>query len=74
MNSTFYRLASRPAVQRWVDNTPPGFLFSVKASRYLTHVRRLRDNDWKGFAVRNAIDLRKRLEAVCHPVAGEEET
>jgi uncharacterized protein YecE (DUF72 family) len=42
VNSTFYRLASRPAVQRWVDNTPADFLFSVKASRYLTHVRRLR--------------------------------
>jgi uncharacterized protein YecE (DUF72 family) len=43
VNSTFYRLASRQAVQRWVDSTPPGFLFSVKASRYLTHVRRLRE-------------------------------
>lgn len=41
VNSTFYRLASRPAVERWVEQTPPGFLFSVKASRYLTHVRRL---------------------------------
>jgi uncharacterized protein YecE (DUF72 family) len=43
VNSTFYRLASRDAVARWVEQTPPGFLFSLKASRYLTHVRRLRD-------------------------------
>jgi uncharacterized protein YecE (DUF72 family) len=43
VNSTFYRLASRDAVARWVDDTPAGFLFTVKASRYLTHVRRLRD-------------------------------
>jgi uncharacterized protein YecE (DUF72 family) len=43
VNSTFYRLASRSAVERWVEQTPPGFLFAVKASRYLTHVRRLRD-------------------------------
>jgi uncharacterized protein YecE (DUF72 family) len=43
VNSTFYRLASRDAVARWVDETPPGFLFAVKASRYLTHVRRLRE-------------------------------
>lgn len=42
VNSTFYRLASRDAVQRWVDSTPPDFLFSVKASRYLTHIKRLR--------------------------------
>src|SRR5262249_25947867 len=31
------------AVAHWVEQTPPGFLFAVKASRYLTHVRRLRD-------------------------------
>jgi uncharacterized protein YecE (DUF72 family) len=41
VNSTFYRLASRDAVARWVDETPPGFRFAAKASRYLTHVRRL---------------------------------
>ena len=43
VNSTFYRLASKDAVRRWVDETPPRFLFALKASRYLTHVRRLRD-------------------------------
>jgi uncharacterized protein YecE (DUF72 family) len=41
VNSTFYRLARRDAVASWVQQTPPGFLFAVKASRYLTHVRRL---------------------------------
>jgi uncharacterized protein YecE (DUF72 family) len=43
VNSTFYRLARREAVSAWVEQTPPGFLFAVKASRYLTHVKRLRD-------------------------------
>jgi uncharacterized protein YecE (DUF72 family) len=43
VNSTFYRLASRDAVARWVAQTPPGFVFATKASRYLTHVRRLRE-------------------------------
>jgi uncharacterized protein YecE (DUF72 family) len=43
VNSTFYRLARPPAVQRWVDATPPSFRFTIKASRYLTHVRKLRD-------------------------------
>ena len=38
-----YRLPKRDTVAAWVDGTPPGFLFAVKASRYLTHVRRLRD-------------------------------
>ena len=43
VNSTFYRLARRDAVAAWVEQTPPDFLFSVKASRYLTHVKRLVD-------------------------------
>jgi uncharacterized protein YecE (DUF72 family) len=43
VNSTFYRLASRKAVARWVEDTPADFVFAAKASRYLTHVRRLRD-------------------------------
>ncbi len=43
VNSTFYRLARREAVAAWVEQTPPGFLFAVKASRYLTHVKRLAD-------------------------------
>jgi uncharacterized protein YecE (DUF72 family) len=43
VNSTFYRLARPAAVERWVRSTPPGFAFTVKASRYLTHSARLRD-------------------------------
>jgi uncharacterized protein YecE (DUF72 family) len=43
INSTFYRLARREAVAGWVQKTPPGFLFAVKASRYLTHIKRLVD-------------------------------
>lgn len=48
VNATFYRLASRPAVESWVADTPDAFVFAVKASRYLTHVRRLQDLD-RGF-------------------------
>lgn len=43
VNATFYRLASRAAVERWAADTPAGFCFAVKASRYLTHVKRLVD-------------------------------
>lgn len=43
VNATFYRLAKRSTVEHWVELTPAGFLFAVKASRYLTHMRRLRD-------------------------------
>jgi uncharacterized protein YecE (DUF72 family) len=43
VNSTFYRLASRDAVARWVEQTPEHFVFAAKASRYLTHMKKLRD-------------------------------
>ena len=43
VNSTFYRLPSRDAVANWAKETPPHFVFAVKASRYLTHVKRLTD-------------------------------
>jgi uncharacterized protein YecE (DUF72 family) len=42
VNTTFYRLARTEMVQGWVHQTPPGFLFAVKASRYLTHIKRLK--------------------------------
>jgi uncharacterized protein YecE (DUF72 family) len=45
VNATFYRLPTRKAVEGWVRQTPIGFTFAVKASRYLTHVKRLRDLD-----------------------------
>jgi uncharacterized protein YecE (DUF72 family) len=41
VNSTFYRLANRDAVARWREQTPEGFVFALKASRYLTHIKRL---------------------------------
>jgi uncharacterized protein YecE (DUF72 family) len=43
VNATFYRLPTVKAVQGWVEGSPPGFLFAVKASRYLTHIKRLTD-------------------------------
>jgi uncharacterized protein YecE (DUF72 family) len=41
VNNTFYRLPNRAAVANWERTAPPGFLFTIKASRYLTHVKRL---------------------------------
>jgi uncharacterized protein YecE (DUF72 family) len=41
VNSTFYRLPKRPAVEGWVRQSPEGFAFTVKGSRYLTHIKRL---------------------------------
>ena len=41
VNATFYRLPTQKAVAGWVRQTPPDFVLAVKASRYLTHIKRL---------------------------------
>jgi len=41
LNNTFYRLPRADAAERWRVETPPGFLFAAKGSRYLTHMKRL---------------------------------
>ncbi|WP_433175118.1 DUF72 domain-containing protein [Actinoallomurus sp. CA-150999] len=42
-NNAFYRLPSREVFAGWRERTPPGFVMAVKASRYLTHIKRLKD-------------------------------
>src|SRR6266496_603483 len=41
VNNTFYRLPERSTFEEWAARTPDDFLFAMKASRYLTHIRRL---------------------------------
>jgi uncharacterized protein YecE (DUF72 family) len=43
INNSFYRLPTPEAVKHWRASVPKGFLFAVKASRYTTHVKRLKD-------------------------------
>jgi uncharacterized protein YecE (DUF72 family) len=43
VNNAFYRLPSRETFETWRSRTPPDFVVAVKASRYLTHIKRLRD-------------------------------
>ena len=43
VNNTFYRLPERPALAAWRAEVPRSFLFAIKASRFLTHMKRLRD-------------------------------
>jgi uncharacterized protein YecE (DUF72 family) len=43
LNNSFYRLPEADAFAAWRRRTPTGFLFAVKASRYLTHLKRLRE-------------------------------
>src|SRR5213079_3635683 len=43
LNNTFYRLPRTSAVARWVAESPSDFVFAVKVSRYVTHIKRLRE-------------------------------
>lgn len=43
LNGTFYSLKKPSTYQRWVDESPPGFIFSVKGSRFITHNLKLRN-------------------------------
>jgi uncharacterized protein YecE (DUF72 family) len=43
VNATFYRLPRETAVANWVAQTPDTFLFTLKMSRYVTHVKRLHE-------------------------------
>lgn len=43
INNTFYRLPGQKTFDVWREQAPPGFLYAVKANRYLTHIRRLQN-------------------------------
>ena len=43
LNNSFYRLPAEETFAGWREQVPRGFLFAVKASRFLTHIKRLRD-------------------------------
>jgi uncharacterized protein YecE (DUF72 family) len=44
LNATFYRLPAAATFAGWARRAPGGFVFAVKASRYLTHLKRLRES------------------------------
>ncbi|MHB8793302.1 MAG: DUF72 domain-containing protein [Thermoleophilia bacterium] len=65
INSTFYRLPKPEYVDNWADSTPGGFLFAVKGSRYLTHLKRLGET---GEPLDRFFDLLSRLGDKAGPV------
>jgi uncharacterized protein YecE (DUF72 family) len=64
-NSAFYRLPERRTFADWAARTPDDFVWAVKASRYLTHVRRLNE---PAEPVRRLVDRLEGLGAKCGPV------
>ena len=43
INNSFYQLPKKETLKAWRKTVPPGFLFTVKASRYITHMKKLKD-------------------------------
>ncbi len=43
INNTFYQLPKAQTFKNWHKQAPDNFLFTVKANRYITHIKRLRD-------------------------------
>lgn len=62
INYSFYHLPRPSIYQNWYKQTPEDFLFSVKASRFITHIKRLKGvkEAWKTF-IENALNLKKKL-------------
>lgn len=65
LNNPFYRLPSEKAFEGWRKGTPPGFVFAVKASRFITHIKRLKDPEASvGLFLERASGLREKLGPV----------
>jgi uncharacterized protein YecE (DUF72 family) len=43
LNNSFYHLPKKSSLESWRDSTPTGFCFAVKGSRFLTHMKKLKD-------------------------------
>jgi uncharacterized protein YecE (DUF72 family) len=63
INGSFYSLQHPQSYERWYRATPAGFVFSIKGSRYITHMRRLRDVEvpLANFFASGLFNLREKL-------------
>src|SRR5688572_14314605 len=63
INGSFYSLQHPRSWRLWYESTPRGFLFAVKGSRYITHMKRLRDIErpLANFFASGVLGLREKL-------------
>ena len=65
INNTFYRMPKREVLERWASQVPAGFQFTLKASRRITHIKRLKEvGDDVRYLLENARVLGDKLAAV----------
>lgn len=62
INYSFYHLPKSKTYENWYNQTPHNFVFAVKASRFITHIRRLKDvkSAWDRF-LENTLYLKEKL-------------
>lgn len=65
INNTFYNLPNEETVEGWRENAPKDFLFAVKASRYITHMKNLLDPEE---GVGNLLDVIEELKDHLGPI------
>jgi len=63
LNGSFYALQKPPSFKNWSEQTPEDFVFSVKAPRFITHIRRLKDCEGPvaNFCAQGILRLGKKL-------------
>jgi uncharacterized protein YecE (DUF72 family) len=63
INGTFYSLQRATSFQAWYDATPPRFQFAIKGSRFITHMKKLKDVDTAlaNFFASGVLLLREKL-------------
>jgi uncharacterized protein YecE (DUF72 family) len=67
INNTFYRLPEAGTFERWASQAPKGFVYAVKASRFLTHMKKLKDPEQPlELLFERMAPLRKRLGPVLY--------
>ena len=65
INNTFYRLPKASILESWADQVPEGFRFAIKASRRITHFKRLKDTgDETAYLLETLQALGQRLGVV----------
>jgi uncharacterized protein YecE (DUF72 family) len=57
INNTFYQLPEAKTFCNWRDSVPQGFVFAVKASRYITHMKKLKDSKQPLLSLFRKIDI-----------------
>jgi uncharacterized protein YecE (DUF72 family) len=65
LNNSFYHLPKKSSLESWRDSTPAGFCFAAKGSRFLTHMKKLKDPEQ---GLRRFLDAIEVLEHKLGPI------